>query len=601
MSYLHKYFLFLILLFPTLSTAQNDTCYYSIQLVDFFGDGWDGAALTVVSDKDTSTYTLPDSSIITYQIPVKKNERLQFFFSSGLYDEEISYLIADPQGVLIFNDGPFPKEGLVVDLIACPSCPTPTNIQVNTSAESAVVSWRASANVFNYTIEYGTEGFELGRGTSLTTQDTSITISNLNTFTAYDIYLSATCLSHDSTIVSLDTSLTKLKTSFTTRYFKDVGIAAVNRPNSGCGLSASEKINITIKNYGGNPQTLIPFFFSVNGLDGGIMTPTDGFYTNILSKDSMAILTFETRYDFSPTGVYDLAVWTDLAGDEQVTNDTAYFSIRNNPIIQIPYNQAFEVESNWYSDLADKVSWALGQTVDTQITPLGNSPTSWFVTIAPNINQTDTIYLTSPCFDFSSLVQDPTFSFQYFMNLNSFDNQFWVEVSTDEGTNWRRLIASETASNWYDNTSETAFVSNTFAWITASTTLSFTAKESTVSLRFVFAADAAENMGQKLAIDDINLSPNFSTATNQLDFINKFRLFPNPSNGLVNLELDLNKAANVQYQVVNILGRPIFESAAMKRQRIYQILDIQSHPKGIYFLRLTIDNQLITQKIFIVP
>ena len=602
MNSLKKYLLLLFLLSPTLSFTQNDTCYYTIQLVDFFGDGWDGAELTVVTDDNSTTYTLPDSSIISYQIPVKRNERLKFFYSSGLYDEEVSYLIMGPQGNLIFNDGPFPKEGLVVDLIACPSCPTPTNLQVNTSAEFAIANWSKSENAYNYLIEYGPKGFELGTGMELSTSDTIINISDLNPFIQYDIYLSAICLMEDTTLSVLDTSLTKTKAAFTTRYHKDVGITAVNMPNSGCGLSDAEKVTVTLKNYGGNPQTLIPFFFNVNGIDAGVMTPTDGFYTNILSKDSTAIFTFETSYDFSAAGEYNIAVWTALSGDEQISNDTAYLSIRNSPSIQqIPYNQTFEIENNWYSNVTDSISWRFGETDNTEITPLGNSPTSWYVTIDSSINQADTIYLNSPCFDFSTLSQDPTFTFQYLLNLNSFGSQFWIEVSTDQGDNWRRLTADETANNWYDDASEIAFVSNTFAWITASNTLSFTARKPEVRIRFVFEGAAGEEEGQKLAIDDINVLPNFSTATNQLDVVNDFRLFPNPSNGLVKLELDLDKTAKVQYQIVDILGRPVFKSITIKGQAIERILDFKNQSKGMYFLRLSVDNQLVTKKIFIGP
>ena len=600
MNNLSKYLFFLFLLSPTLSFAQNDSCFYTIRLIDTFGDGWDGAELTVVSGEKSRVYTLPDSSSIIYYIPVKINDRLQLFYSSGAFDEEVSYLVFDPLDKLIFNDGPFPKEGLVLDLIACPSCPNPSTMTVNTSNESAIVNWEKSVRASNYKIEYGPKGFIKGNGTTLRTQDTFITIPNLQIFTAYDIYLSTSCVFQDSFQITLDTSITSLKTSFFTRYNKDVGIASVNMPNTDCGLSANEKITIALENFGDNPQSLIPFFFSVNGMDGGVMTPSDGFYTNILSKDSIVNFTFETTYDFSAIGEYEIAVWTALTGDEQVTNDTANLIIRNNPIIsQLPYNQSFEAESNWYSDVADSISWNLGETDKTEINPLGNNPTSWFVSIDSSINQADTIYLNSPCFDFSALEQGPTFSFQYFMNLNSSGSQFWLEVSTDQGTNWRRVIGDETANNWYDDASETAFVSNTFSWITASTTLSFTARESNVQIRFVFEGTEGEDEGQKLAIDDIRITPNFSTSTNQIDLVNDFQLFPNPSNGLVNLELALDKAATTKYQIVDILGRPILESAIIKKQNIQQVFDLKNQPKGVYFLQIAIDNQLISEKIFL--
>ena len=332
------------------------------------------------------------------------------------------------------------------------------------------------------------------------------------------------------------------------------------------------------------------------------MTPSDGFFTNVLDKDSIANFTFEMSYDFSAIGEYEIAVWTELTGDEQVSNDTAYFTLINSSTInQLPYNQTFEGNNNdWYSDAEENISWNLGPSEKGQITPLLISPNNWFITIGSSHNQIDTIYLNSPCLDFSAFNEDPTLSFQYFMNVNDFSNQFWVEVSTDDGVNWRRLLGDETANNWYDNFSESAFIRNTFSWVSASNTLSFTAKEPAVQVRYVFKATAEETAGQKLAIDDIKIQPNFSTATTQLDLVNDFRLYPNPSKGILQLVLALDKTADVQYQIMDVLGRPVFESAVVKGQEIQQTLDFKGEPKGIYFLSVNIDNQLITKKMFLI-
>jgi len=184
-----KYLTFLLYILPLILTAQNDTCNYKIQFIDFLGDGWDGAALTVVIQGDTNRYTLPDSTIGFVDIPAIQNERLQFFFSAGAFDEEISYIIFDPLGAIIFNDGPFPDTGLVVDVIACPSCPVPTDLQVDTRDNTALVQWTPSDNASIYSLEYGEKGFLLGNGEQLTTMDTFILITDLLPFVEYDLYL----------------------------------------------------------------------------------------------------------------------------------------------------------------------------------------------------------------------------------------------------------------------------------------------------------------------------------------------------------------------------------------------------------------------------
>ena len=106
MDFQYKVVGLFLLLFPAVITAQNDTCIYQLQLVDFFGDGWDGASLDIVLADDTTNITLPDSTIRFFDINAIQNERLQIFFNSGSFDEEISYILRDPQNEIIFNDGP---------------------------------------------------------------------------------------------------------------------------------------------------------------------------------------------------------------------------------------------------------------------------------------------------------------------------------------------------------------------------------------------------------------------------------------------------------------------------------------------------------------
>ena len=500
-----KYLTFLLYILPLILTAQNDTCNYKIQFIDFLGDGWDGAALTVVIQGDTNRYTLPDSTIGFVDIPAIQNERLQFFFSAGAFDEEISYIIFDPLGAIIFNDGPFPDTGLVVDVIACPSCPVPTDLQVDTRDNTALVQWTPSDNASIYSLEYGEKGFLLGNGEQLTTMDTFILITDLLPFVEYDLYLSTNC---PATGTVLETSLTNLQGNFTTRFAKDVGITSIAMPNSGCDLTDAEMITIELKNYGANPQSLIPFRFSVNSMDGGVMIPSDGFFTNVLSKDSIALLEFETTYDFSEVGTYDIAVWTELAGDSQLSNDTAYLQIQSIPTITtFPYSQDFERANSGWSTGTDDSFWRLGSTNLNQINPTYGGDNSWLAIMSEDSLPTQPTYLYSPCLDFVNEGEDLKIAFQLWMNTASENSKCWLEGSFDAGENWQRIDGDSLSINWYNNNTATAWTNNTAngSWRYVETKWPNSAQQANSRLRLVFENSAEETSGQKIAMDDLQL------------------------------------------------------------------------------------------------
>jgi len=110
-------------------TNVMDSCEYTLQLYDSFGDGWNGAALTVTAGCVSSEYTVPpggDSSIIP--ITLTSNDPIVFNYSPGTFENEITYNILDPMGNVIFSDGTFPQTGVVLEFFACPTCEGPTEV-----------------------------------------------------------------------------------------------------------------------------------------------------------------------------------------------------------------------------------------------------------------------------------------------------------------------------------------------------------------------------------------------------------------------------------------------------------------------------------------
>lgn len=88
-------------------------CNYTLRMYDSWGDGWNGAFLAVsVNGSFVGNYSaFADTAI--QNIPVCTGDIITLDYSSGTYENEVSYTLVNPSGVTVFSDGPFPLTGLV--------------------------------------------------------------------------------------------------------------------------------------------------------------------------------------------------------------------------------------------------------------------------------------------------------------------------------------------------------------------------------------------------------------------------------------------------------------------------------------------------------
>lgn len=96
----------------------------------------------------------------------------------------------------------------------------------------------------------------------------------------------------------------------------DVGAISLVSPISGGGLSSEEAITITIRNYGGSPQSNIPVFYT---LDGGAVVSE--IFTGTIDVGETAQYTFTTTADLSEFASYAFQVGTSLGIDQDINND----------------------------------------------------------------------------------------------------------------------------------------------------------------------------------------------------------------------------------------------------------------------------------------
>ncbi len=507
--------LFTLLLAPPL--ISQSTCEYALTMLDDAGNGWNGAALTIITGDNAEIYSLnqidDDGDSATVYIPVMDGESIQVLYTPAFFSPwEVEYSLFDSEGNLIFQDGQMgaePMIGLVFEGAAtCPVCSPPLSSSVEIErirAFSADISWLPFDPEGDFLLEYDTTGFSPGTGSFTMATGATGALFNLQENTAYDFYLSAICSDGD-------TSVAVGPYSFQTPYANDVGITEIFSPLTACGLGAAEAISVAIGNFGGVPQSLIPFNFSVNGIPGGVTMPQDGFFTGVIATDSTETTEFDATFDFSDFGEYTIHVWTALEGDSVTSNDTTSLTVVNVPeVAEYPYFEGFEEWFGGWTVNAEGLgapSWEYGTPGGALINGAASGFGAWVTNLGGSYNNNELSYLTSPCFDFSALSEDPRISFSLIVNTENNFDEAWLEVSTDDGETWSKVGSAGTGLNWYNDLTNEWWENDggVPGWHYAQNILEGTADSANVRLRFVFSSDgsvAREGIG----LDNILVSP----------------------------------------------------------------------------------------------
>jgi len=505
-------FLSAFLLLSGWQVSAQVSCQYNLQLYDSFGDGWNGAVLTVNVGGTTTPYTLSPGGGASFQeftLTVTAGDTLRLSYTPGSWENEVSYFLLDGDGNVVFSAGPNPPVGANIfeTVIICPACPAPPAADVSIDdirAFYADISWTPADPNGQTLIEYGLAGFSPGTGQQRTSSGSSLRLQPLLQYTDYEFYLRAACSGGD-------TSLYRGPFAFKTRRAYDVGVVDAFVEAVDCDLYGVEEIALVMQNFGGLPQTFIPYNFTVNGVPGGVSQPQDGFFTGVMGVDSTFETVFETTYNFSTPGEYTIQVFTQLSQDTNYVNDTLTFSITTAPFIdELPYFEGFEVYNGGWTvgPQSQNPSWKHGKPAGALISAAASGNNAWVTNLAGNYNSGELSYLVSPCMDFSGLNQDPRISFSLRVQTEACCDELWLESSTDGGETWTKVGASGSGLNWYnDNVNQWWDGNGGFTgWVTAVNVLQGTAGADQVRLRFVFSSDfsvAAEGIG----IDNILISP----------------------------------------------------------------------------------------------
>lgn len=155
------------------------SCVWTLQMLDSWGDGWNGASITVNNNGVTTNHSCQGSQT-SATFTVVAGTTITLSYSSGSWDNEVSYNWKDDQGNIIHQAGPNPPTGLVWTGIA--NCD---------GSQGMEWSWSPAAGLSNPSI---------ADPTSLVTSSTTYVVTG---------YLTGfpECFATDTVVVSVDPAL----------------------------------------------------------------------------------------------------------------------------------------------------------------------------------------------------------------------------------------------------------------------------------------------------------------------------------------------------------------------------------------------------------
>jgi len=173
-------------------------------------------------------------------------------------------------------------------------------------------------------------------------------------------------------------------------------------------------------------------------------------------------------------------------------------------------------------------------------------------------------------------------SFDYKLDIDSGDIAL-VEASVDSGQTWTNILV-DTSIYWRTYPTPNLSVSTT-QWDSVTIyTSPWPVLNDTIYVRFTFITSNDTTAREGWMIDHI-VAQHFTEAVADLKDDNTFRLYPNPANGEVKVELTNTLNNGYRLTVLNAVGMCMLTDKIPKGNTSY-MMQVRDWNKGVYFIEL---------------
>ena len=97
--------------------------------------------------------------------------------------------------------------------------------------------------------------------------------------------------------------------------------------------------------------------------------------------------------------------------------------------------------------------------------------------------------------------------------------------------------------------------------------------------------------------NEVVVATQVSVGTKDPLSVHTFSVQPNPTTGMVNLDLTLNSAADLRIEVLNTLGQSIQSQFVGKQLSFTHAIDLTGLADGTYFLRIVVDGETAIRRV----
>jgi hypothetical protein len=377
----------------------------------------------------------------------------------------------------------------------------------------------------------------------------------------------------------------------------DAGVSAVLRPATGCGLGNADSVEVQVTNFGTTTITNVPVAYSLNGATAVTDTLRDSIPAGLTETH-----VFPTTVNLSTAGSYNLVAYTSLVGDALALNDTTNATIESIPVVTgLPYSESFENGPGGWTTSGTNSSWAVGAPSGLTIATAGHGTQAFVTNLSGDYNNDEVSYLESPCLDFSALTNDPEISFLHTYITESCCDEGWLDMSTDGGVTWSKVLDLGPAQNWYNDLTSQWWDGTSSGgagtWVTVRNILTGAAGQSSVKVRFVFSSDLSVT-DEGFGVDSVSFD--LAVGVEDIDASqSSLAIYPNPSNGLFKLAMNTESAQTYQLSLRNVQGKEIFQEQINVNGNFTKDYDFANLAKGVYFLRIQNEEETINRKVII--
>lgn len=244
-----------------------------------------------------------------------------------------------------------------------------------------------------------------------------------------------------------------------------------------------------------------------------------------------------------------------------------------------------------------------------------NSQVKWQLTDDASISGSNSIFVNgrdnpfsyestetilSPTYDLSEVTSEDafvTFKYAHAKRTGSSDDRLRVFISKDCGETWSlRETLDDDELPTIEGTQSSYFIpASEDEWSEVIIdNVSSTFMNESFRLRFDFRS----YRGNNIYIDDINIFDPATVGLENIDFVDRFRVYPNPTAGSTNLDYALKNPGDLTIDIVDLSGRAVkqvFSGNQPSGQQILQI-DVAGLQNGVYLIRMQSNGQQVVRK-----